>query len=73
MSMILQSEDMALLMGSLSRFGLLALTMYFTRGIDWNSLGGRGKPDDATPSAQAPNAPAATAVATDAANPPSAA
>ncbi|MEC5205311.1 inner membrane protein [Vogesella perlucida] len=67
MFMILQSEDMALLMGSLSLFGLLALTMYFTRGIDWNSLGGRGKPDDTTPSAPALDVPAATAVAADAA------
>ena len=66
MFMILQSDDMALLMGSLSLFGLLALTMYFTRGIDWNSLGGRGKPDDATPSAPGPNAPAASAMAADA-------
>lgn len=37
---ILQSEDMALLMGSLTLFGLLATVMYFTRNIDWSSLGG---------------------------------
>lgn len=37
---ILQSEDMALLMGSLTLFGLLAVVMYFTRNIDWSGLGG---------------------------------
>lgn len=42
--MILQSQDMALLMGSLSLFALLALTMYLTRRIDWGSLGGNSKP-----------------------------
>jgi inner membrane protein len=42
--MILQSQDMALLMGSLSLFALLALTMFLTRRIDWGSLGGSSKP-----------------------------
>jgi inner membrane protein len=37
---ILQSEDMALLMGSLTLFGLLACVMYFTRNLDWSKLGG---------------------------------
>ncbi|WP_157670201.1 cell envelope integrity protein CreD [Chitinibacter sp. GC72] len=37
---ILQSEDMALLMGSLTMFALLACVMYFTRNIDWKELGG---------------------------------
>lgn len=38
---ILQSEDMALLMGSLTLFGLLACVMYFTRNMDWTALGGQ--------------------------------
>ncbi|WP_410499094.1 cell envelope integrity protein CreD [Chitinibacter sp. S2-10] len=41
---ILQSEDMALLMGSLTMFALLALVMYFTRNIDWTLLGGKTHP-----------------------------
>lgn len=41
--MILQSQDMALLMGSLALFALLALTMYLTRHIDWGSLGAAPK------------------------------
>lgn len=36
---ILQSEDMALLMGSFTLFGLLACVMYFTRNMDWATLG----------------------------------
>lgn len=59
MFMILQSQDMALLMGSLSLFLLLALTMYFTRGIDWNTLGGGGK--SATLAAVATDQPSAAA------------
>lgn len=35
---ILQSEDMALLMGSLTLFGLLALVMILTRRLDWYSI-----------------------------------
>ncbi|WP_373973719.1 cell envelope integrity protein CreD [Chitinibacter sp. SCUT-21] len=37
---ILQSEDMALLMGSLTLFALLAVVMYMTRNINWHALGG---------------------------------
>ncbi|MFC3626616.1 cell envelope integrity protein CreD [Vogesella amnigena] len=39
--MILRSEDMALLLGSLVLFALLALTMFFTRNVDWGALGKR--------------------------------
>ncbi|GAA5785356.1 cell envelope integrity protein CreD [Chitiniphilus shinanonensis] len=35
---ILQSEDMALLMGSLALFALLAVVMVLTRGVDWYAL-----------------------------------
>ena len=35
---ILQSEDNALLMGSLLVFGLLALTMVITRKVDWYQI-----------------------------------
>ncbi|WP_051279419.1 cell envelope integrity protein CreD [Chitinilyticum aquatile] len=38
---ILQSEDMALLMGSLTLFGLLAAVMVLTRKLDWQALGNR--------------------------------
>ncbi|MBE9608367.1 cell envelope integrity protein CreD [Chitinilyticum piscinae] len=41
---ILQSEDMALLMGSLTLFGLLAAVMILTRKLDWSSLGGNDTP-----------------------------
>ncbi|WP_051305033.1 cell envelope integrity protein CreD [Chitinilyticum litopenaei] len=41
---ILQSEDMALLMGSLTLFGLLALVMVLTRKLDWQALGGSAPP-----------------------------
>ena len=35
---ILQSEDNALLMGSLLVFGLLALVMVITRKVDWYKI-----------------------------------
>ncbi|MFC7418587.1 cell envelope integrity protein CreD [Iodobacter arcticus] len=35
---ILQSEDMALLMGSITLFGLLSCVMILTRKIDWQAL-----------------------------------
>jgi len=35
---ILQSEDYALLLGSLLLFGLLAAAMYLTRNVDWYAL-----------------------------------
>ena len=38
---ILQSEDNALLMGSLLVFGLLALVMVITRKVDWYALSGK--------------------------------
>ena len=38
---ILQSEDNALLMGSLMVFGLLALVMVITRKVDWYQLSGK--------------------------------
>lgn len=37
---IIQSEDQALLMGSLGLFIILAIVMYFSRKIRWNTLGG---------------------------------
>ncbi|HEX6591134.1 MAG TPA: cell envelope integrity protein CreD [Moraxellaceae bacterium] len=37
--MLLQSEDYALLMGSLLLFGLLAVAMVLTRNLDWFALG----------------------------------
>lgn len=36
---ILQSEDYALLLGSLLLFGLLAAAMYLTRHVDWYAMG----------------------------------
>lgn len=36
---ILQSEDLALLLGSCVLFGLLAVVMLATRQVDWNSVG----------------------------------
>lgn len=36
---IIQSEDQALLMGSLGLFIILAIVMYFSRKIKWDSLG----------------------------------
>lgn len=38
---ILQSEDYALLLGSLLLFGLLAAAMYLTRNIDWYAISRR--------------------------------
>jgi inner membrane protein len=36
---IIQSEDQALLMGSLGLFIILAIVMYFSRKIKWDTLG----------------------------------
>ena len=36
---IIQLEDYALLMGSLGLFAILAITMYYSKKIDWNELG----------------------------------
>ena len=41
---VLQSEDYALLMGSLALFGLLAAAMLATRRLDWFRLGQRTAP-----------------------------
>lgn len=38
---LLQSEDYALLMGSVALFGLLAALMLATRRLDWNAVGGQ--------------------------------
>jgi inner membrane protein len=38
---ILRSEDYSLLMGALLLFGVLAILMITTRGIDWSSMGRR--------------------------------
>ena len=38
----LQSEDRALLLGSLLLFGALAATMIATRNLDWYALTGKG-------------------------------
>lgn len=40
---LLASEDYALLMGAWLIFGLLALTMYLTRRLDWNKAGVPGQ------------------------------
>ena len=45
--MLLTSEDYALLMGAWLIFGLLALTMWLTRKLDWRAVG-RGVDDEAT-------------------------
>jgi len=39
---LLQSEDYALLLGSLLLFGILTLIMVLTRRVDWNRLGEAG-------------------------------
>ena len=39
--LLMKSEDYALLIGSVSAFGAVALTMYVTRKLDW--YGGRAK------------------------------
>jgi inner membrane protein len=36
---IIQMEDYALLMGSIGLFIILAITMYYSRKIDWNNVG----------------------------------
>ncbi|WP_246197594.1 cell envelope integrity protein CreD [Chitinophaga agrisoli] len=41
---IIQSEDQALLMGSLGLFIILAIVMYFSRKIKWDELGGNVRP-----------------------------
>jgi inner membrane protein len=46
---LLQLEDYALLVGSLSLFMILASLMYFTRRIDWFGLGERASEDRALP------------------------
>ena len=40
---ILQSEDNALLMGSLMVFGLLALVMVITRKVDWYKISSKSE------------------------------
>ena len=40
--LLMKSEDYALLIGSVTAFGAIALTMYVTRELDW--YGGRDKP-----------------------------
>ena len=42
--MLLQSEDYALLLGSLLLFGVLALVMVITRRVDWYRVGATEKP-----------------------------
>jgi inner membrane protein len=39
---IIQLEDFALLIGSIGVFVILALIMYFSRKIDWYSIGNNG-------------------------------
>jgi inner membrane protein len=39
---IIQLEDFALLIGSIGVFIILALIMYFSRKIDWYSIGNNG-------------------------------
>jgi inner membrane protein len=39
---IIQLEDFALLIGSIGVFIILALIMYFSRKIDWYSIGDNG-------------------------------
>ncbi len=39
--LLMKSEDYALLIGSVTAFGAIALTMYVTRELDW--YGGRDK------------------------------
>ncbi len=41
---LLESEDYALLVGSLALFGVLALVMYLTRNVDWYWSNPRGGP-----------------------------
>ena len=55
---LLQSEDYALLMGSLALFGLLATVMLLTRRLDWSGL---GRKPPAPTLAQVMAAPPATA------------
>lgn len=50
---LLQSEDYALLMGSLLLFGVLALTMILTRHLDWFALGESAGP---VPAGKSPRA-----------------
>ncbi|KAF0814876.1 Inner membrane protein CreD [Andreprevotia sp. IGB-42] len=46
---ILQSEDMALLMGSLVLFGLLAVVMVLTRKVNWYGIGNDATADKVPP------------------------
>jgi len=47
--LLLRLEDNALLVGAIASFLAVAVTMYFTRGIDWyGSLPVKGVPDDRT-------------------------
>jgi inner membrane protein len=48
---ILQSEDNALLMGSLLVFGLLAVVMIVTRKVDWYALSQKDVPNPVAPNA----------------------
>ena len=60
----LQSEDQALLMGSLLLLALLAAAMYATRNFDWYALGERLVPPTPVPSPASPGTgPAAPAAA----------
>ncbi|WP_148714085.1 cell envelope integrity protein CreD [Chitinolyticbacter meiyuanensis] len=49
---ILQSEDMALLMGSIALFALLAVVMVLTRHVDWYALTRSAAPPVAQPLAE---------------------
>jgi inner membrane protein len=40
---LLQMQDYALLMGSISLFIILALVMYLSRNVDWYSIGRRSE------------------------------
>ena len=44
--LLLRVEDYALLIGSLSGFGLLASLMYMTRNLDWSGYGAESAADD---------------------------
>ena len=46
---VLASEDHALLMGAWLTFGVLALTMYLTRKLDWREIGRTPAPAIAQP------------------------
>ena len=49
LALVLQSEDYALLVGSLGLFIILAAVMMLTRGIDWYRIGRKPQKTDALP------------------------